>query len=234
MEKIRPINTFRRLQGYKIKKEYKYAIVAYFIIQEDRGNTAGFLNVLAYAENKEKADQLAVSIIEDTGHNALYVCKTGMWQNMNDEINVDRTEFVPFNLEGKLEQGMYDEMKKRADERKRMQKIRATMKKEIEEEKDNTSMAHYIKNWYSAIESMNNIEKLEEQLNNSKRAYESSFGKIMEQEARQPEFKSKWFSVLMEQLKSREELSVIPCVIYGFSKILEKESIDKSVYEPES
>lgn len=218
------INTFKALQLVSPPPDHNFCIVAYFLSEEkaDNGCQGLWMCLGCYKSSKEAVDR-AEEIIKITGHNSIYATSTCSWQELNDEINTNRTKVIPVYLEDELQKQQKIENDKIFKLQERQELIREEIEKEISEENDQESLAYYIRQWFVAIKDMSEINFYQKKVDELTTAYNKRIENIKTSEHKHPEYMKEWLPTIIQQYKRRNEERYIPMTVTGFKVILEKE-----------
>lgn len=218
------VNTFKALQLASPPTDHNYCVVAYFLTEEKADNGCqGLWMCLGCYKDSDKAVERAQELIEITGHHSIFACSTCSWEELNEEVNTNRTKVIPVHLNERLDKQMEKERKRIEKLQEKEQLIRQEIDDEIKEESDENSMAYYIRQWYVAIKNVISMEYHRKQLEEMTEAYNKRIENIKTSENNHPEYKKDWLPTLVGQYKRRSEEKFIPMTLTGFKKILEKE-----------
>jgi hypothetical protein len=200
------INTFKALMKLPVPNGQKYSVWAYALIDDPRHVKVAMVIPLGNYPDKAEAVKRVKFIIETTGHHAVFATKMHKWEELTTEINTDRTEYVPVDMNGKLIKLHEDQQKKEQEKLEERKRIEEELLREKAAELNPSSIEHYINNWYVAIKTWARLQHTNKLRDVDLEVLEERLDKIRKQTHEQPEYEKTWLPVLKEQLSKRNEL----------------------------
>ena len=220
MDRQTAVNTFKQLEKIKAPSGQEFCVVAYFL--SDKIGTDGCHGLwffLGTYHTEKEAKKRASKIIEKTGIQTIYATRTCSWQEINDQVQSDRTKMVPVDKDSKLRHAYEKEQKRLLEKQEHERQLRKEIEAEISEESDPSSIEYYTQQWFRAIKSKTYIEDLKSQIDSYYKNYEEAVHNLREANKSNPIHEDNWLSSLEEKLIKRDESDLFEALKLGSEKL---------------
>jgi hypothetical protein len=220
MDRQTAVNGFSQLEKMKAPPAQEYCVIVYFLsdkIGPDGCHGLWFLRGTYSTEKEAKAS--AVKIIEKTGIQTVYATRTCSWQEINDQVQSDRTKMVPVDKESKLRHAHEKEQKRLSEKQEQERQLRQEIEDEISKESDPNSIEYYTQQWFRAIKSKTYIENLKNEIESHSKNYNEAVNNLQESYKSNPTHEEKWLPTLEEKLERRGELGLFEALKLGSEKL---------------
>lgn len=200
------INTYKLLQKRKSPENQNYVVYAYYLLSESvDGKHGKHIHIGAY-ETKAEAWEVMNEIINVTGHDSIYICKSCSWEDIDESGNKDRTIYIDPSIKSEeLDQQYRQRILGEYEEEEKQILLTEELDEQSKKELDPETVEHYAHNWYNAIKNKGKVEYHKKQLEYYEDKYNDKVTKIKTQYNNNPDIEKTWLPIYKERLERRKE-----------------------------
>lgn len=223
--KPRDIKSLQALIRMKPKSHHQWCVMAVALnrdILRDDGKVDdlyAMVFLLGSFELKEDAEKHAKKLIEQTGHNSIFVARYATPIPIGTATKNRAIEQVMVDKNGKLlqlEESEYQHQIKQYEERLQTMK---ELNEESNNESDPDSIEHFKRTAYTAVNAWQSYMEAKETMERNLELYEKSRNSLKTHYAAHPEHENQWLPLIKERLVRRGQGDLYRSIAMGYAQL---------------